>query len=108
MIEHVNEFGTEFQLYDATDICFHGYSSYLYHFVNKGGQHGLMDYVDCHHLTEAMVAAPSYNEAMKFLTEEELGSAYKGYIFEVNLVGLDLMPDEGKRILFRATKRPID
>ena len=106
MIELIKH-GMGFHLYDHTDITIPGYPRYLYHFVNKGGQHGVDNYVDCHHTTQAMVSAPSYELAIDLLNSEELGGSHEGYTFEVNLVGLDLMSEEGDRILFHETKRPI-
>ena len=107
MVEMQNTWGTYFRLYDHTDVVIPDQASYLYHFENKGGSGLLRNYVDCHHLTEAIVAAPSYNEAVSFLTAEELGVHAAEYTFDVNLIAVDLMTEEGIRFITKSHKRPL-
>lgn len=107
MVERQNVYGTKFQCYDHTNLVV-DCDRYIYHMVNKGGSGILRNYVDCHHLTEAVVAAPSYEAAIELLTNENLGAHASSYIFEVNLIGADMMSDEGDRFIMVATKPPLE
>lgn len=102
MIE-VTRFGTNFHLYDYTNITLNGYGSYLYHFKNNGRN----NFIDDYHLMEAIVAAPSYDDAIKLVVDEYLGKSEQGYQFDVNLIALDLMSDEGTRVITHVDKNPL-
>lgn len=107
--ESKNEHGGVFQLFDDTEFVFtEGHAQSVYHFINRGTSGILRDYVDCHHLMNAVVMAPSYNDAIKLVTDEHLGNYAKDYVFEVHYIGADMMPSQGPRILTFATKPPLE
>lgn len=101
-----NVYGTKFQCIDNTDIIVDS-ERYVYHIVNRGGSGSLSNYVDCYHLTEAVVAASSFKAAIDLLTNENLGVHASSYIFEVHLLGTDMVSGECDRLIMVATKPPI-
>ena len=105
--EMQNVYGTKFQCYDDTNLVVDS-ERYIYHLINKGGSGLQRYYVDCHHLTEAVVAAPSYEMAIELLTNENLGAHASNYTFEVHLIGADMKSDDGDRFIMVATKPPLE
>lgn len=101
------EDGITFRLQDYSDIGLTAKNCF-YHFKNLGGKHGVWDYVDCYHLVEAIVSAPSHNEAIKLMLNELLSSAEEGYTYDVELIGIDGMSDVGNRLIMHFTKPPLD
>lgn len=105
--EHLNTYGTKFKCYDDTILVVDS-ERYMYHIVNLGGSGMLRGYVDCYHVTEAVVAAPSYQAAIDLLTNENLGAHASDYTFEVNLIGADMKSDESDRFIMLATKPSLE
>ena len=104
--EHLNTYGTKFKCYDDTILVVDS-ERYIYHMINLGGSRLLRGYVDCYHVTEAVVAVPSYQAAIDLLTNENLGAHASDYTFEVHLIGADMKSEEGDRLIMVTTKPPL-
>lgn len=103
-----------FNCIDEAEVVIDGQAKYLYHFFNRGEAYevksiGLKvtDYVDCHHVTEAIISAESFKEAQDILNNDILSPAQERYHFDVYLTGVDLMPSRDKAILMIEYKPPV-
>lgn len=102
-----------FNCIDEAEVVIDGQAKYLYHFVNRGEAYevksiGLKvtDYVDCHHVTEAIISAESFKEAQDIL-DDVMSLGHARYHFDIYLTGVDLMPSREKKFLMIEYKPPV-
>lgn len=103
-----------FNCIDEAEVVIDGQAKYLYHFFNRGATFEVAGlgtrvthYVDCHHVTEAIISAASFGEAEDILNNDILSPAQERYHFDVYLTGVDLMPSRDKAILMIEYKPPV-
>jgi hypothetical protein len=105
--EHINEYGTKFKCFDDVNIIVDS-EQYIYHIVNrgKGGRFG--NFIESHHVTEAIVAASDTQAAVDLLTNENLGAHETNYIFEVYRIGADMQSNKGERFILYTIKPSLE
>lgn len=99
---------------DEAEVVIDGQAKYLYHFYNRGEAFEIesmgmkvTNYVDCHHVTEAIISAESFNAAQDILIKAEISQSQERYHFDVYLMGVDLTPSRDKAILMIEYKPPV-
>lgn len=99
---------------DEAEVVIDGQAKYLYHFYNRGEAFTVAsmgwkvtDYVDWHHVTEAIISAESFNEAQGILINTEISGSQERYHFDVYLMGVDLTPSRENPIVMIKYKPPM-
>jgi hypothetical protein len=99
---------------DEAEVVIDGQAKYLYHFFNRGEAfmiHSMgikvTDYVDCHHVMEAIISAESFDEAQNILIKAEISHAQQRYHFDVYLTGVDLVPSRENPIIMISYKQSV-
>lgn len=101
--------GLIFELVDNSTEDSQNAQMSLYHFVNLGHTaYSFFTKIYKDDIEEMVVAAPSYAEAIQFVTDRYKCRLKPEYRIQVHFIGTDLIPGKGKRTIVERFKPSYD